>query len=325
MLFLNERDLKKCLDLDALRTSMSDGLQSFSLKKAINFPRAVFNTELNDALLGFMPAVDQKNQLLGYKAVGVFPQNAAFNLNPHQGIVVLLDTANGKVKSILDGSFITAVRTAAVSAAATNQLSRAHAKTMALIGSGCQAIEHVKAISRIRSIEQIYVYSRTQKSFDNLVEELSQYSFKITLKATPQEAVAQADIIVTCTAAKKSLLSIHDFPKGAHINAVGACRPGEQEIQLSNRDLLKIYLDSTESCMLESDEIIQALNTQSLEKKFILGEIGACLAQQIPGRESEEEITLFKSVGLSIEDVYAAECFYQKAKTLNLGQFVSNE
>lgn len=323
MLFLNELDLKKCLDLDELRIYMKLALQSFSRKKSINFPRTVFNTQINNAPLGFMPAVDHESNLLGYKVVAVFHDNSEINLNPHQGIVALIDGKTGKVKCILDGSFVTAVRTAAVSAAATDLLSRADAKILALIGAGFQAIEHVNAIARIRPIEKIYVYSRTQKSFDSLTEKLSQYPFKIELKTTPQEAVAHADIVVTCTASKKSLLSIYDFPKGTHINAIGACRPGEQEITLFNHDLLKIYLDSEESCMLESEEIIQALNTRSLDKKSIRGELGACLSNSIPGRESQDEITFFKSVGLSIEDVYAAECFYQKAKEMNIGQTVT--
>jgi alanine dehydrogenase len=259
MLFLNEHDLKKCLDLDDLRNYMKRALHSFSRKKSINFPRTVFNTQINNAPLGFMPAVDHENNLLGYKVVGVFHDNTEINLNPHQGIVALIDQKTGKVKCILDGSFVTAVRTAAVSAAATDLLSRTNAKTLGLIGAGSQAIEHANAITRIRPIETIYVYSRTQKSFDNLAEQLCQYPFKMELKATPQEAVAHADIVVTCTASKTSLLSIHDFPKGTHINAIGACRPGEQEITLYNHDFLKIYLDSEESCLLESEEIIHAL------------------------------------------------------------------
>ncbi|MDP3561523.1 MAG: ornithine cyclodeaminase family protein [Legionellaceae bacterium] len=324
MLFLNEHDLKKCLDYDELRVHMKHALQSFSLKKATNFPRAVFNTHADiNAPIGFMPAVDHGNKLLGYKAISVFHHNHKMNLNPHQGIVVLLDKLTGQVKCILDGFFVTAVRTAAVSAVSTELLSRADSKTLALIGAGCQAVEHVKAISRVRSIERVIVYSRTTKTFDDFSKKLSEYPFQIETKATPQEAVASADIIVTCTSSSNSLLSIHDFPKGAHINAVGACRPGEQEITICNRDKLKIYLDSEEACMIESEEIIHGLKNLSLDKKTIIGELGTCLSNHIPGRESQDEITFFKSVGLSIEDVYAADCFYQKAQKINIGQHVN--
>ena len=172
MLFLNENDLKRCLDLDSLRASMKEALQSYSSKTATSFPRAVFNTQSGGAIapIGFMPAIDYERDLLGYKAITVFHENRRLNLNPHQGVVVLLDRKTGKLKCILDGSFLTAVRTAAVSAAATDALSKLNSKTLALIGSGRQAIEHVYSIARIRPIEHIQVYSRSQKSFDQFNE-----------------------------------------------------------------------------------------------------------------------------------------------------------
>jgi len=302
---------------------MKEALQSYSSKKATSFPRAVFNTQPGaEAPIGFMPAIDYERDLLGYKAVTVFHENRKLNLNPHQGVVVLLDRKTGKVKCILDGSFLTAVRTAAVSAVATDALSKLHSKTLALIGSGRQAIEHVYSIARIRPIEHLQVYSRSQKSFDEFYEHFRDSLFRIEFKATPQEAVANADIVVTCTPSKSYLLSIDDFPRGAHINAVGACRPGDREINIYSQELLKIYLDSEESCMVENDEIIQPLTAKTLSRRCIVGEIGACLSQGIPGREHQDEITLFKSVGLSIEDVYAAECFYQKAQVTGIGQSV---
>jgi ornithine cyclodeaminase/alanine dehydrogenase-like protein (mu-crystallin family) len=323
MLFLNEQDLQICMDLDKLRNCMRDALLSFSLKKSINFPRAVFNIDpKNNAPLGFMPATDESKQIMGYKAVSVFHHNKQKNLNPHQGIVVLLDAESGQVKCILDGSFITAVRTAAVSAFATELLSNPNSTTLALIGAGRQAIEHAKAIARIRPIENIYIYSQSQASFDMCYNHLKMYPFNICFRSSPKEAVSEADIAVTCTASKKSLLNIDEFPFGIHINAIGACRPGDKEIALYDQDLLKIFLDSKESCLLESDEIMDPLRDNSLSPEKIIGEIGECAANQIPGREHSDDVTVFKSVGLSIEDVYAAEFFYQTAKEKQIGQQV---
>lgn len=323
MLFLNQYDLKQCLDLDALRARMNEALQSVSLKQATNFTRAVYETQQrHPAPLGFMPAVDHGRHLLGYKAITVFHDNRKINQNPHQGIVVLLDSQTGIVQCILDGFFLTAVRTAAVSAVATDLLARSDSTVLALIGAGCQAIEHVESIARIRPIEQIHVYTRSQQSFDDFFAHFSHASYKIEFKATPQEAVEAADIMVTCTPSRDYLLSIDDIPKGAHINAIGACRPGDREIKLHNREFLKIYLDSEASCLLESDEIIQPLHASTLSRQFIVGEIGACLNRDVSGREHQDEITVFKSVGLSIEDVYAADYFYQKALAMRVGQSV---
>lgn len=323
MLFLNEHDLMQCLNLDSLQRYMKEALRSFSLKESINFPRTVFQAGgAHNALLGFMPALDHNKNILGYKAISVFHQNIKKNINPHQGIVTLLDSDTGKIKCIMDGFFITAVRTAAVSAVATDLLSRTDSKTLALVGAGCQAIAHVKAISRIRPIQNIRVYSRTSASFDAFCQQIPNDQFNITHYSSPQETVACSDVVVTCTPAKKSVLSIQDFSKGTHVNAIGACRPGDKEITLFDHKLLKIYLDSRESCLIESDEIIQPLKDKSLSENAIMGELGCCIAQQIPGRQSQDDITLFKSIGISIEDIYAAEFFYRQAQKLKIGQRV---
>ena len=131
------------------------------------------------------------------------------------------------------------------------------------------------------------------------------------------------DIVVTCTPTKKSLLSIQDFPKGAHINAIGSCRPGAIEVALRDYKNLNIYLDSREACLLESDEIIQPLKSRALSESTIIGELGSCIAQQISGRKNQDDITFFKSVGLSIEDIYAADFFYRQAIKFNIGQKVN--
>lgn len=322
MLFLNMHDLNQCFDADELRTTMQNALISFSLKQAKNFPRAVFT--LDNAYknpLGFMPAMDSNQALLGYKVITVFHQNPQKQLNPHQGIVVLLNEETGQVKCILDGLYVTAVRTAAVSAVATEKLSRPDSSTLSIIGSGRQAIEHVHAISRVRQIQSISVYTRKKESFSHFARIFDDH-YNIIQASTPEQAVRYSDIIVTCTSSKQSLLDINEVPEGAHINAIGACRPGDCEITLHNRANLKIYLDSYESCFLESYEIKTPIENNTLSRNTIIGELGTCLANTILGRTEEQDITVFKSIGLSIEDIYAAEYFYQTAVSANLGQTI---
>lgn len=321
MLFLNKQDLLACLDYKALQDYMTQALINCTQGSALNFPRVVFQTRTDHAPIGFMAATDHQQALLGYKVITVFHRNREKNLNPHQGLVVCLDPDTGETKAILDGFLVTAVRTAAVSAVATHHLSRSDATTLALIGAGVQAVEHVKAISTIRPIRRLFVYSRTQASYTQLCNQLAEYPVhEILLAQSPKAAVQYADIIVTCTSAKDPLLSIDDVPDGCHINAVGACRPGELEVALFDRERLKIYLDSRQACFSESEEIMRPMHHQLLSEKMIIGELGSLLIREIPGREHDKEITLFKSVGLAIEDVFAANYFYNQAIKMQKGQ-----
>lgn len=323
MLVLNSTDLENHIKHDGLISCMANALESMSTNQAKNFSRTVYNLS-SHAALGFMPAIVPAHNILGYKAISVFHDNVKKGLNPHQGLVVLIDLETGLVKCLLEGSTLTALRTAAVSAASTALLSRPESSRLALIGAGRQAFEHVKAIATIRPIKTVVLYSRTPDSVKKLMDLIhSQYEIDIILSKTPQEAVQNADIVVTCTSSTQALLHIDDFSKGTHINAVGACRPGFQEIILKDHDFLKIYLDSQMSCELESDEISIPLNNKTLSPHAVIGELGSCIAKKIKGRETENDITFFKSVGLSIEDVYAAEYFYEKAINNKIGQVVN--
>ncbi|WP_028389540.1 ornithine cyclodeaminase family protein [Legionella fairfieldensis] len=271
-----------------------------------------------------MPSMDISNQLLGYKAISVFHDNVHYGLNPHQGLVVLLDAKKGLINCLIEGSTLTALRTAAVSAVATDLLSRPDSTRLALIGAGRQALEHIKAIAKIRPIDTVYLYSRSTKTISRFIHKLQlEQIFKIVVSEEPKEAVQKADIVVTSTPSKKALLDLADFKEGVHINAIGACQPGFQEINLYDHYSLKIYFDCKDACLLESDEIINPLTQKKLSEESIIGELGDCLTHKIAGRTSKKEITLFKGVGLGIEDVYAADYFYKKALKQQIGQKIT--
>lgn len=324
MLLLNEHDLSTCLDYQELQHAMAQALMNYSSGKASNFPRAVFPVKQDNSPMGVMVAVDHDKLLLGYKVITVFHGNHTKQLNPHQGIVACLDPNTGKVQAILDGFFVTAVRTAAVSAVATNYLSRNNSSTLALVGSGTQALEHIKAISKIRPIKRLLIYSRTKESYKKLYHQLDGYPFQeVLFFESPQDAVKNADVVVTCTSSKNTLLSIDDFPKGCHINVVGACRPNEIEVNFLGSQKAKIYLDSYKSCMSESEEVKQLTQNPLLYEQMILGELGSLLNNKIRGRERETDITIFKSVGIAIEDVFAANYFYKKAMQMHIGQQIA--
>lgn len=321
MLFLNQDDLLRCLDHRELQREMASALMSLSSEQAINFPRVVLPIKENGSPLGIMVARDDSNVLLGYKVITVVHENHEQQLNPHQGLVVLLNQDTGIVQAVLDGCFITAVRTAAVSAVATDCLSREDASTMAVIGAGSQALEHIKAISKVRTIKRLSVFCRSKAGYEALLRRLDTHSFnEILFAQSPQDAVKDADIVVTCTSSKSALLSSDDLALGCHINMVGACRPNELEVSLTDRDNLKVYLDSSDACLVESDEIKSPLSCGALTPSRIIGEIGSLLSGTLAGRADDKDITVFKSVGLAIEDIFAANYFYSKAQKNNMGQ-----
>lgn len=316
---LNRRDILAVLDRTGLRQHMVEALMRISLGEALNYPRQVIELGPGRSL-GFMPAQDLILDLIGYKTVSVFSENKELGLNPHQGAVILLDSKTGQVRAILDGSTITAIRTAAVSAAATEKLSLPGSRILALIGAGRQAYEHALALSEVRKIKKIFVWNRSVEAAERLIAILrSELPCEIESAMTPESAVAEADVIVTCTASSKALLKVDHIRPGAHVNAIGACRSGQLEIQLSNREHLKIYMDSREACVREASEISEAVASKRLDSALIMGEIGDCFAGRILGRDQATDITFFKSVGLGIEDIFAAEFLYQRALRLNIG------
>ena len=318
-LVLNTPDILAIHDALKLKDSMAAALRFLSEGQAQNFSRHAINIK-DDAALGFMPATFAAGNLYGYKTVTVFANNKQHGLNPHQGFVVLLNGENGMIKAILDGSTVTALRTAAVSAVATEKLSRADSKILAVIGAGRQAFEHVFSISEVRPIEKVVIWNRNRDSTEKLIVQLrTKLNCDFEIAPTPQKAVAHADIVVTCTSSSEALFNIEDVRAGTHINAIGACRPGFAEIELFDREGLQIFMDSQAACLLEAAEITRALSDGKLSCTAFAGEIGDYLLGKIKGRTNKNQITFFKSVGLGVEDLFAANCFFNLALEKNIG------
>ncbi len=322
VLILNSSDIKSCLPSNSLRQSMRAAHLSLASNSAQNYSRVVIPYGEHGAL-GFMPAMNESAGLLGYKAVSVFPRNSENNLNPHQGIVSIIDQDTGQVKCILEGTTITALRTAAVSAAATEILSRENSDVLSIIGAGRQAFEHALAISDCREIKTINIYNRHKDKALQLISELkSKLNVEFNICESPRSAVANSDIVVTCTPSVESFLKASDFREGTHVNAIGACRPGFFEIDFFNIPNLRIFLDHRMACEVEADEIFGPIKSDALSPSAVVGEIGCVFSEQIPGRTSARDITVFKSVGLGIQDLYAADLAYKNAQKQDLGNYV---
>lgn len=316
LLVLSAKEIENSLEHDELRKCMRLALKFFSRKNADNIPRKVFDL-IPEFKLGFMPAHSMLQKIVGYKAVSFIPSNQTNGLNPHQGLISLLDFDTGRVKAILDGSAVTAFRTAAVSAAATDELSRKESETLAIIGAGRQAFEHIQAILKIRQIKNIRIFSRSENSARLLLQKLNHLTTcRLHVVTSVLEAIKGADIVVTCTPSREPLFSLKDVAPGVHINAIGACRPGFHEIQFCSRQGLKVYLDSKTACADEASEISEVAEND------IAGELGECFSNAIPSRTRKSDITVFKSVGLGITDLFAADYFYRRALALGLGQAV---
>lgn len=309
VLVLTAKDLELAMDADALRETMRTALADLSEGTATNYPRYV--QPLPGGALGLMPASSDQKNLLGFKVAAVFSSNPNKGLDAHQGFVTLLDPQTGVVQALLEASTLTALRTAAVSAAATAALARENSQVLSVMGTGRQAYEHVKALVRVRPLRQIYIYGRSPDHRDHLIRRLS-VEIEIPVLAAPTltELVEAADILVTATPTMSPLLRSQEFKAGTHVNAIGACRPGMQEILFTPQENLKVFVDSVTACALEADELRQIP---------IAGEIGACFRGQIQGRENPEQISVFKSVGLGLEDLYAAAFFVSRARNLGLG------
>jgi alanine dehydrogenase len=305
---LSAEDVEAAADRDELRESMGTALRDLAAGVVVSGERYVIPVG-NHGALGFMPAHAPAARLLGVKIAAVMPANAQRGLDLHQGSVLLLDAESGVVLAMLDASSVTALRTAAVSAWATARLSRPDATRLALIGAGRQAWEHVRAIVRVRPIKDVVVWSRTSAKANELLTRVQALGISARIVSTARKAAGAGDIVVACTASQEALFSTDDLSPGAHLNAIGACRPGQCEVEFRNRPGLAIYLDSSAACDLEADELRLALATKRLAPSAIVGEIG----QEI--RPSERDgVTVFKSVGLGIEDLFAAETIRRRAK-----------
>ncbi len=293
MKFIDEDAVRRLLQMKELIPAMAVALSDLSSKKAVQPVRMVLPVAEHKGFLGVMPAY---NDALGAKIVTFYPHNK--NMHTHHGVIMLFEPETGKPIAVIDGRLITEMRTAAASAMATDLLARRDASVMAIIGSGVQAHSHLEAISLVREIAEVRVWSpRNAQAFADTHD-------GVKVAKSPDAAVAGADIVVVATSSETPVLSGSWLSPGTHINAVGANRPTWRELDDGALAASKIFVDSREAAVVESGDIIAA--------GHIFAEIGEVVAGVRRGRESETEITLFKSLGAAVEDIAAADLVYQK-------------
>jgi ornithine cyclodeaminase len=310
VLVLSHADVVRLLPMEACIEVMADALRTTSKGRAVLPLRSVVWMPDRHGMIGLMPGFLDHPTSLGLKVVSIFPGNHGTGFDSHQGVVMLFDTRHGSPQAIIDASSITAIRTAAVSGVATRALARDDAGDLAILGSGVQAATHLDAMRAVRKLRRVRVWSRNQANAQRFAENCP---VPVEVMATVRAAVDGADIICTTTAAREPVLEGAWLAPGAHVNAVGACFAATRELDTAAVARARLVVDRKESTVNESGDYLLALRDGAITDSHILGELGDLLLGRFTARTGRGDITLFKSLGIAIEDLAAAHYIYTQA------------
>jgi ornithine cyclodeaminase len=309
-----------CMDLvqDALATLARGGCAN-PLRRGMRLPEGSGRA----GLIGTMPGYLAEPEALGLKVVGVFPGNHGGEFDAHQGVVMLFDLETGVPSAILDAAEVTAIRTAAASGVATRVLAREDASDLALIGSGVQARTHLEAMRVARDLRRVRVFSpsaENRRAFAALESERT--GLEVEPTGSAREAVEGADLICTTTSAREPVLCGAWIAPGAHVNAAGACVPTARELDTAAVAAARVYTDRAESLRNEAGDFLIPLAEGAITDDHLVGELGDVLLGRAPGRGAPNEITLFESLGIAVEDLAAAQHVLARARAQGVGTAV---
>jgi len=319
-IILTQEEVRRLLPMRECTELMAEVLQTLGRGDALNPLRWVVRLPRESGLLGLMPGYLGRPRALGLKVVSVFPHNANSEFDSHQGVVLLVDPETAVPTAVMDASEITAIRTAAVSAVATRLLAREEASVLAILGSGVQARTHLEAMLLVREIDEVRVFSPTVEHCEAFAErESRRHGVPIRACASAREAVDGAEIVCTVTTASSPVVRGEWLADGVHLNAVGASVPGAREVDTSTVAGSRLFVDRRESALHEAGDFLIARREGAVGDDHILAEIGEVLLGAHPGRSGPGERTLFKSLGLAVEDVAAAEYVLRRAAAEGIG------
>jgi ornithine cyclodeaminase len=322
-LLINQKEVIQLLPMNECIQVMSVVLKSQARGKAINPHRSVFWLPGEVGALAVMPAYLGDLKVFGSKVISFFPANLDTEYDSHQGAVLLFETIHGRLLAIIDAGQITAIRTAAVSGLATLLLSSEESGNLAILGSGAQAWTHLQAMLLVRRIRRVRVWSRNAENCRRFVERgTKDYGVRMEVITSAKEAVTGADLICTTTAAKEPVLLGEWISPGTHINAIGSTTPFARELDTAAAVKSRWFVDRKESILNEAGDFLFPKKEGMIDESCIVGEIGEILISRVQGRKKAEEITLFKSVGLALEDIASAFHIYKKALEKGKGVFV---
>jgi len=326
LLFLSREDVEALLPMEECIEVVEGALRIMARGGAVQPLRSAYWMPDRHGLLGVMPGMldglaPDDQPVAGVKVLTVVPDNYLHGEESHRGLVLLFEEERGGPLAILDASSITAIRTAAASAVATRALARKDAGDLAILGSGTQARSHLEAMRAVRTLRRVRIWSRNLESARRFAEgERERSGLEVEPVAAAREAVEGADLICTVTAAREPVLAGEWIAPGAHINAVGACTAVTREVDAAAVARSRLFTDRRESALAEAGDFLLARSEGAVTDAHLLGELGEVLEGTVPGRRSDEEITLYKSLGIAVEDLAAGRYAYRKALAAGRGR-----
>jgi len=320
-----EGDLRRVLRMRELIPAMRDALACFSRGDVVQPVRPTLRIEPAGGYYSVMPAHirDERGGALGMKSVTFFPSNAGGPHPTHLATVLLLDPATGSLVALLDGRLITEMRTAAVTAVSVDLLARKEARHLAILGSGVQARSHLEAVGLVRRLESVKVWSRTAAHAEDFARQMAgAVACRVETSASVRDAMRGAEIVVAVTAATEPITDAAWLEPGMHLCAVGSSAPDMRELDADTVARARVFVDSRRSAEAEAGDLLLARKEGRIGPDHVVAELGE-VAAGAPGRRAADEITLFKSLGLAVEDVVTARLAVSRAMELGIGTSVT--
>lgn len=316
-------EIKKYFTMNEAIESMDEAFKNLSSGKTIVPQRYVTSINENALTLLMKPVADER---LNRSAIKILTQKNKAKVRGIPtiiGIVLVIDSQTGEILSIMDGEYLTSLRTGAASGLATKYFSSQKAKTLAVFGCGAQGKTQLEAVLNIRDISKIWVFDKNVEMIKSFIAEM-QPKIEVKIEAGESlEVLKECDIICTATNSETPLFELKHLKKGVHINAVGSFKPTMQEIDPLILQNALIFVDQKKTCLAESGDLIKPIKSKLFNEYHIKGEIGEYILGRIKGRENADDITVFKSVGVAIQDFTVANKIYDKSKSYNFGQDIN--
>jgi alanine dehydrogenase len=320
LLVLNQKEVQRLLPMGECIEVMASALATLARGDAVLPLRTVLRIPNTNSAFAVMPAYLGEPKSVGAKVITVFPDNHGTAYDSHQGAVLLFDPSNGSLAAVLDATAVTTIRTAAVSAVATRLLARKDAAELAILGAGVQGHAHLEAIHVVRPIAKLLVWSRSAEHATELARAATErFGIDARVAKTAEEAVRGSSIVCTTTSATEPVLQGKWLAPGTHVNVVGASQPHAREVDTEAVKRARLFVDRRESALNEPGDILTPLEEGAITPDHVLGEIGELLLGRAMGRRSDDDITMFKSLGIAIEDLASASHVVDKAKRERAG------
>jgi len=327
MLVINDQEVRELLDYELCMKVIVAVFKAVSSGEAIQPLRQMIKLPDVQGVMGWMPGRvrwSDSESALGVKLIAVMPVEGQARRTTHHGVVVLFDEIKGDIIAVLEAGEITAIRTSAASAVATDILARQNSTCLAILGSGLQAEKHIEAVLQVRSIKEVKVWNLNARNAELFSRDCSEkYKIDVSAVESVEDAVTGADIVCTTTAAQDPILKYQWLDPGTHVNVIGSSIPTTAEIDVATVSNARFFVDHRNTVEMQGGEFQRALKSGAIAKDHIQAEIGEILLKKDPGRQSENEITVYKSVGIVACDLVAAYVTFKLAQEKKVGTEVA--